>query len=241
MVLVGHVSDYPLSELLFFLSTKRRTGHLTLQHRSITITFTLQSGRLIAAQPSAVDQRLGSRLVADGILTLDQLHNALACQFAEMPGTPLGAILVQQGCLTPSTVQRVLKEQVADCLVQFLITPGGTFTFQPCAVDAAGINLDISIEREVFEAIHRVDELLTDMLEIGTVTLDPDITADALEPIIAESWDLIDALMDDASTVDEVIRSTGWTRPKVIDGLLRLHAHNIVSVRTSDRAEAVAV
>ena len=77
MALAGHVRDFPLAELLFFLSSKQRTGQLVLKRHELTIIFTLRRGRLIAGQMLPADQRLGERLVASGALRHPQLEEAL--------------------------------------------------------------------------------------------------------------------------------------------------------------------
>src|SRR5687768_7117791 len=97
MALTGHVRDFPLAELLFFLSSTQRTGQLVLKRPDMTIIFTLRLGRLIAAQMLPADQRLGERLVADGALDPVLLEEALRFQKEDAPDQPLGTLLVELG------------------------------------------------------------------------------------------------------------------------------------------------
>jgi hypothetical protein len=240
MVLAGHLTDYPLSELLFFLSSKQRSGELVLTRDSVTITLRLHVGRLVSARPGSTDQRLGSRLVADGILTPQQLSQALVQQKAGWDRQSLGGILVELGIVKPETIRRVVQEQIADCLVQLLMAPGGTFMFNSATASVSGVEVDINIEREVLDAIRRIDEVVTAQIDLGIVVLDRDVTAAELQPVIADGWELIDALMDDASTVDDIVARTGWPRDSVISGLSRLLMHNIISVARPAVAESVA-
>jgi hypothetical protein len=151
MVLTGHMIDFPLAELLFFLSSKQRSGWLDLRHSSMTITFTLRRGRLVAARSDRANERLGTRLVSEGLLTPTRLGHALAQQRVVGQHTPLGAVLVDLGYVDSDTIQRILREQIADCLLQVLIAPDGTFEFHLGAPEAEGVDLDVAIEREVLE------------------------------------------------------------------------------------------
>jgi hypothetical protein len=229
MVLAGHISDFPLSELLFFLSSKRRSGQLILKHPSMTITFTVKSGRLIAATSDVDHQRLGERLVTHGLLTPERLYDALALQSQE-EFAPLGTVLVRHGYVDQETIQRVLRAQIADCLFQFLISPSGTFSFQSDIMRMSGINIEVNVEREVLEAISRADEWIAGHLDHATLRLNPHLAPDMLEPIIAEDWDLFEAMLDDMGTVDDIVERTGWPRERTVGGVLRMHAHGIVSV-----------
>src|SRR5688572_33122900 len=126
MVLAGHVHDYPLAELLFFLSSKQRTGHLTLKRSEMKIVLMLNRGRLIAAQMIPGDRRLGERLLEDGTITHGELSVALQFQQEHAPEAQLGSILVDLNLADWETVLCALRAQIADCLVMLLIAPGGT-------------------------------------------------------------------------------------------------------------------
>jgi hypothetical protein len=235
MVLTGHVDDYPLAELLFFLSSKRRTGHLILDRVDMRIIFTLRLGRLIAAQMVPADQRLGDLLVADGAINLDTLDEALRFQQTE-PDRPLGTLLVERGLVEREGVLQALRRQIADCLVAFLIAPGGTFTFEQAEIDPSGINVDVIVEREVLEAIRRADEHVARQIDTGPLCLKPDVDPGVLQPYILESWDLIDAMIGGAQTVDEIIAEIEWERERVVLSLSQLQANGAIDLASAELA-----
>jgi hypothetical protein len=230
MALAGHVRDFPLAELLFFLSSKLRTGQLVLKRPTITITFTLRLGRLIAAQMLPADQRLGERLVADGALDADLLEEALRFQREDAPDLPLGTLLVELGNIDRDVVLRALRAQIADCLVAFLIAPGGTFTFQEKTIDPSRVEVDVIVEREVLEAIRRADEHIARQIDTGPLRLNPHVNADVLQPFIFDNWDLIDAMLGGAQTVDEIVAETAWDRERVVNTLFQLQASGAIEI-----------
>lgn len=230
MALAGHVRDFPLAELLFFLSSKQRTGQLVLKRPAMTIIFTLRLGRLIAAQMLPADQRLGERLVADGALDPDLLEEALQFQREDAPDQPLGALLVELGDIDQEVVLRALRGQITDCLVAFLIAPGGTFTFQEKAIDPSRVEVDVIVEREVLEAIRRADEHIARQIDTGPLRLNPDINAEVLQPFIFDNWDLIDAMLGGAQTVDEIVATTEWERERVVNTLFQLQASGAIDL-----------
>jgi hypothetical protein len=224
MALAGHIDDFPLAELLFYLSSKQRSGRLVLKQSGVTITFALRRGRLIGAQMTPGDQRLGDRLVADSRLSPDQLEQALIVQRLDPARPALGALLVELDYVGHDTVEQALRQQIADCLFQILIAPGGAFAFREQDADLKGIEIDVVIEREVLDAIRRADEWAASQIDHSPIRLNEQITSDALESIILDSWDVVDAMLEGAETVDEIIAVTNWERDRVIGLLLQLQA-----------------
>lgn len=234
MALAGHIADFPLAELFFYLSSKQRTGQVVLKRPGTTIIFTLRRGRLIAAQTIPGDYRIGDRLVADGVLTAGLLAVALEVQRQDSNHRPLGELLVELGYVDATTVLGVLRKQIADCLFRFLIAPGGTFTFREKAIDPRGINVDVSVEREVLEAIRRADEWIAGQIDTSPLYLNQHVNAEALQPLVLDHWEVVDAMFDGARTVAEVAAATGWTREKVVDTIVELQAHGAIDLENAD-------
>lgn len=230
MALAGHIADFPLAELLFYLSSKQRTGQIVLKRPWTTMIFTLRRGRLVAAQMLPADQRLGDRLVAEGVLNAGLLAVALEVQRQDALRRPLGALLVELGYVEPETVMRALRGQIADCLFRFLIAPGGTFTFREKTVDPQGMDVNVNAEFEVLEAIRRADEWIAGQMDTSPIYLNQQINTEALQPIVYERWDVVDAMLDGAQTVDEIVRAIGWERQQVVDAVLQLQAHGAIDL-----------
>jgi hypothetical protein len=234
MALAGHIADFPLAELLFYLSSKQRSGQIVLKRPWTTMIFTLRRGRLIGAQMLPADQRLGDRLVAEGFLNAGLLAVALEVQRQDELRRPLGTLLVELGYVEADTVLRALRGQIADCLFRFLIAPGGTFTFREKTIDPRGMDVDINVEFEVLEAIRRADEWIAGRMDSSPIYLNQQINAVALQTIVYERWDVVDAMLDGAQTVDEIVAVTGWERERVIDTVLQFQAHGAIDLESPE-------
>jgi hypothetical protein len=233
MSFAGDLADYPLPELLFFLSSKNRSGWLTLCYDTSEITFTLLHGRPIAAQSSDTDQRLGARLVADGAVTRARIQLALAHQRLRDPQPALGELLVDLGYLDSETVQRVMHEQICALLFQLLIRPTGQFSYVRGLPDLRGIDLDLTMEREVLAAIGRADEWFTEHIPRARLCVEPDVTPDMLVGAIEVDWPLFEALLDGAASVDDLLAASGWGRSEVVAGVSRLQAQGVLRIDTT--------
>lgn len=230
MALAGHIADFPLAELLFFLSSKQRTGQIVLKRPMTTMIFTLRRGRLIAGQMLPADQRIGDRLVAEGFLNAGLLAVALEVQRQDTLHRPLGTLLVELGYVEPSVVMSALRGQIADCLFRFLIAPGGTFTFRERPVDARRMAVDVNVEVEVLEAIRRADEWIAGRMDSSPLYLNQQINADVLQTIVYERWGVVEAMLDGATTIDEIVTASGWERERVIDTVLQFQAHGAIDL-----------
>src|SRR4051794_22944863 len=158
MAFAGDLIDFPLPDLLFYLSSKRYSGWLTLRHDTSELTLTLQAGQPVEARSNSADQRLGARLVADGLLTRAQLEVALAHQALRTPTPSLGALVVELGLLADDAVRQAVSAQLHALLGQLLESPTGTFRFVRGLPEVHGLELAFNLEHEVLAAIGRVDE-----------------------------------------------------------------------------------
>jgi|GEM_PF-622018 len=242
MALAGHIADFPLAELLFFLSNKQRTGQLVLKRPLTTMIFTLRRGRLIAGQMVPADQRIGDRLVADGVLNAGLLAVALEVQRQDPQRRPVGSLLVELGYVQPEDVKRALRRQIADCLFRFLVAPDGVFTFREKAIDAGATDVDVNVEAEVLEAIRRADEWLVGRMDSSPIYLNQRINTDALKEIIYDRWAVVDAMLHGARTVEEIVAAIGRGREQVIETVILFQTHGAVDFeKPSDNPHTLLV
>lgn len=230
MAFSGDLADYPLAELLFFLGSKCRSGWLTLRNGTLEVRLTLLRGRPVAAESSDADQRLGHRLVSDGVITPTQLQFALAHQILREPRPALGELLVELGYATTDAIQRALHTQFRICLFRLMIRPGGTFNFARGLPDGRGVDVDLALERETLAAIGRADEWHSAYLPRARLRLDAEVTPEMLEGVVELDWPIIDAMLDGARSVTEIATLANCDLDDALAGAARLQARGVLHV-----------
>jgi hypothetical protein len=232
MTLVGLVSDYPLPELLFDLAARGRSGWLTLCTETHDIEIVLHHGGVVAASSTDSTCRLGQRFLARGLVTNEQLDAILSLQDAHNRKST-GELLVAAGYVAESDVQNALTEHVGDVLSSVLTQRSGCFSFQRGVVTANRVPVDISLEHAVFTAISQADEWLSQRLDSTRLDIANIVTPDMLEPAVLGHWPVIEALLDGATTLQEIVDLTGIEQEDARSGITVLHANGVVHVLAS--------
>lgn len=232
MTLIGLLSDYPLPELLFDLGARRRSGWLTLRSREHDIEITLVDGSINTASSIDTRFRLGQRFRSSGQITDAQLGDILAVQ-RQQRGRTTGSLLVEFGYANESDVQRAMALQASDLLLQILMRRRGCFSFQRGTVLPRHVVIDTPLEQVILSTISRVDEWASEHLETGHIDIADTITADMVEPSIRDGWPVIEALLDGAGTLEEVISLADISRDQARAAIVMLHGTGVVDFRAS--------
>ena len=108
--LTGETGDRTLIELLKSMAIRdRETGTISLECDGVVRTIYVREGRVLFANSTSHDERLGEVLVAAGIITPKQFYDASA---KLRPGTRLGGILIEMEALTPEDLLDGVRRQV---------------------------------------------------------------------------------------------------------------------------------
>jgi hypothetical protein len=146
-------SDFP--DLVQALYACHASGNLTLTHGGVGKSVVLEDGRLVFASSSSADDRLGELLLRRGRINLRQFVEAGQ---AVAPGKRLGAILVEQGVLTPKDLVRAVVEHTQEVIYSLFGWTEGRYRFEagPEATREA-ITLKMSTPDIIMEGIHRIE------------------------------------------------------------------------------------
>ncbi len=122
----GRLEGLNVPELLWNLCRRGSTGVLQMTSRGITKKVYFTEGRIVFALSGDPDDRLGDRLLRDGLITLDQLEGALA-QLST--GKRLGTILVGAGHLSLDNLVRGVLNQVKGIVLALFPWEEGDYAF----------------------------------------------------------------------------------------------------------------
>jgi len=159
MALKGSLRDFSLPDLFQLLNFSKKNGTLNLVRGNSRGYICFRNGEVFFATTSWKRQSLGMKLVGAGLITKEQLNEALELQRTEAKGQRLGQILVRLGYITQEQLEVFVEEQIQDAVFEMLRWTDGEFEFQPGVVfPEEDIGLSISTEELIMEGSRRLDE-----------------------------------------------------------------------------------
>lgn len=161
MALEGTLEDFSLADIFQLIGIQRKTGILTLKNTQETVSVTFHDGMVIGADtsPRKLEDRIGKVFVKTGLITQDQLKDALEHQQKTLQ--KVGFILVEEKLISQDQLKEALRIQVTQMVYRLFRWNSGEYYFdQKTRVDP---NSDESIppmsaESILMEGIHMIDE-----------------------------------------------------------------------------------
>jgi len=157
MSISGNLETMELSELLQWVAQSAKTGTLVIDRGVAENRVFFDVGSIVATASSNPDSRLGNFFVRRGLITDDQLTEALEMQ--EGADMLLGKVLVTMGAVSEANAQALLIEKAEECIFDMFSWPAGEFRFveeQPLTGSMVPISIDVT--GIVLKAAEREDE-----------------------------------------------------------------------------------
>ena len=154
MRIEGSLATRDLAEIVLGLYEQRWTGLLIASNGGVGKNLTIQEGRMVFASSSSSDERLGVLLLRRGRISLRQYVDAGA---AVAPGKRLGAVLVEQGVLSPKDLVKAVVDQVQEIIYGAFQWTEGQYRLHEGAISAESITLNISTPEIILEGIRRIE------------------------------------------------------------------------------------
>jgi len=161
MALEGTLEDFSLADIFQLIGIQRKTGILTLKNTKETVTVTFHGGMVIGADnsPRKLEDRIGKVLVKTGLITQEQLRDALEHQQKTLQ--KVGFILVDQKYISRGELKEALRIQVTQMIYRLFRWNSGEYYFdQKSHVDPDSDESipPMSAESILMEGIHMIDE-----------------------------------------------------------------------------------
>jgi hypothetical protein len=161
MALEGTLEDFSLADIFQLIGIQRKTGVLTLRRPEETIIVKFFGGQVVGADstPKKLEDRIGKVLVKTGLISIDQLKEALSYQQKTLQ--KIGFILVDQNYISREQLKAALQIQIVQMVYRLFRWNHGEYYFdQKAHVDP---NSDESIppmntESILMEGIQMIDE-----------------------------------------------------------------------------------
>lgn len=147
----------PLPNVLQILQLANASGMLTVRKDSIEKCVHFKNGQIIFATSNDKQDRLGEMLVKAGLLTRENLEKALTLYGKNAGFKKIGAIMVENGFVSPKNLFAGLKIQVKDIIYSLFLWDDAEFQFKEHLSDDI-IQLQINLQELITEIIERIKQ-----------------------------------------------------------------------------------
>ena len=225
MAIKGSLKEASLPDVLQLLSMGKKSGCLSVAHRTSFGYIYFDKGRISYASVVNRRDRLGDVLVKSATITQQQLDDAVAAQ-GRHRDKRLGELLVEQKALTLEKLHDAINTQIQEA-VYFLFTWNqGTFNFEPDVTpDEADHTVSINPESLLLEGARRVDEW--SLIEKKIPSFDIVFEIDRSKPVagdvhLTDEQHAVLDLVDGKSDVQRIVDASGLVEFEVGKALFGL-------------------
>jgi hypothetical protein len=154
--LEGKLSVFEPISVLQLLDYSRSTGELSLDIGKNSARVYFDRGRVIFAEISNREQKLGQFLVTHNLVKQDAVDRVLA---KKRRGRRLGELLLEDGAISERELRVAVEEQIKEVVYEVVRWKRGSFRFdagkKPASQD---IFIDIPLDNLMLEGLKRLDE-----------------------------------------------------------------------------------
>lgn len=159
MSLAGNLKTMPFADILQFLSSNMSTGTLQVRQHQVVKMIFFEKGKIIFSSSSDPKEYLGHFLVSRGLITEDDLRNAMDVQ--RNSKMLLGKVLVTGGKVSEEEMARMLQLKAEETVYSLFLWDEGDFTFYKDEfINRLFVRISLDPQMMIFEGVLRKDEWL---------------------------------------------------------------------------------
>jgi len=244
MPLKGSLRDFSLPDLFQLLHFGKKNGTLNIINDDAKGYVCFRNGNVFFATHNWKRATLGQRLVEAGMVSEEQIDEALDLQKTTRKGQRLGHILVELGYLSRESLEVFVQEQIRDAVFHLLRWTEGEFDFDPNEIfPEEDIGLSMSTEDLIMEGSRRLDEwyqIEKKVPSLDTVFMMTKVPGKEAKDVdlTSEEW-LVLYHVDGESTVRDIIEKSGQSALVACKALYGLVTAGLVALVEEGSAEVV--
>jgi hypothetical protein len=163
MYLQGSIQRFNLATVLQFLAQSSCVGVLEVRDFEEYGFIYLVEGRVQAISLPVTDEKLGSRLIKAGLLTEEQLAQALLADTQmtkeQKKAMPLGQRLIERGFTNEAQIREIMAKQTMDQVFELAHWQNGMFIYdEPERMPNFQIAIQGNVQELLLDAYRRIDE-----------------------------------------------------------------------------------
>jgi hypothetical protein len=227
ITLHGNLGSFGIADLFSLLNMSRRTGMLTIFDEPLQKSIWFRRGEIAFAASNQPDDRLGQILYRVGKLSREGLADA---ERHLVPGKRFGAVLLERKLIDSSGLWWGIKYQIEEILYSVFRLTGGSFLFfDGNLLPEELAHFSIDTNNVLMEGYQRIDEwgLIREHIRGPRTVLAP--TGRKPKEKLDERLERLLGLIDGRSTVEDVVRGTGWGEFNTYKVLYKLLQAGLVS------------
>ncbi len=147
MSLRGSLADLPLPDLLQIVSANGKTGRLRVTAAEGDGLFVFREGKIIYGATNGHREAFGSVMVLRGLITPEQLHEALERKARSVEDRRLGAILEEMGAVSQDDLYDVLRGQLREVTSEMFAWKEGVVEFEEMKIEPRG---EVAVDAQEF-------------------------------------------------------------------------------------------
>lgn len=228
----GRLDVVPLLELLSALARTRKSGTLELHSGLQSMFLTIEHGSVRAVSTDDPALRIGQVLIRLGLVTEEQIEQALALQSIATDPERVGEVLVDVNYITETDISHAMTVQIRTALNVMLDDDSRYFEFSPDEETASSNALpDVSLD----PLVRTVSDLARSWL--ARFDFDQDEFSafaprenDTLEELPIEQQTLITRLLETYHRLDRLIADRNRHAHRVQQSIERLLKHVLTAI-----------
>jgi hypothetical protein len=163
MYLQGSIQRFNLATVLQFLAQSSCVGVLEVRDFEEYGFIYLVEGRVQAISLPVTDEKLGSRLIKAGLLTEEQLAQALLADTQmtkeQKKAMPLGQRLIERGFTNEAQIREIMAKQTTDQVFELAHWQNGVFIYdEPERMPQFQVAIQGNVQELLLDAYRRIDE-----------------------------------------------------------------------------------
>jgi len=157
MTLQGSIQTVSLYGIIQRLCNEHKTGILRVFREKEEYQIFYLEGAIIYAIKSKKEARLGSLLIADGLITKEILENSL--ELARERRQAIGRILIDEGHITVKDLEKYMYRQVEEIIYNLFLWSEGDFQYRDAKINLSWmVVVKLNTLELLVDAFRRVDE-----------------------------------------------------------------------------------
>jgi hypothetical protein len=232
--LQGRIERFTLPEILQLIASSRKSGTLGIQRDDSIVMVYFRDGNVVYGYGPRQTFHLGQLLKERGVITDQQLQEAVNVQAKTENSKRLGEIMIGRNYIDRADLTQVVTKQVEELLYSLLSWQTGSFKFYDNQFPTEEeITVDLSVENVILEGLRRVDEM--NMVRETLPNLDAVYTISASQAgrtrnvsLKAEEWNVM-ALVDGRRDLNEICKLSSLKRDETLKVLAHLKLAGIIT------------